>query len=535
MKNKFALFVILLIGIVCSYRLFQPGYFSMQDDMHVFRLSQFHQCVLDRQIPCRYISQGGLGYGYPLFNFYSPAPYILGEIFHLVGFSFIDSIKIVFIITSFIRPLGIYLLASLLFGQGGGLIAAIVFSLAPYQAINSFVRGAIAENLALSLLPFVFWSLLSKRYYLYTIFLSILALTHNLTLLYVAPLIILFTVFFQRKESKKIILSSLLSFGISAFFLLPAFFEKQFTTVTTMTQGYFNFVNHFATLKQLFINHDWGFGASLWGPIDDMSFQIGYLQWILPIIALLTIIKSKHKKFSLFFLIIGIFSLFLTHNKSTFIWLSLPFMSYYQFPWRFLGLAIFCFSLVSANLINFKPIKKFQNIFIIFVLSIELLLNFSYFKEDIWYSKITDKDILSQESLVRQSGAGLKDYWPKFGNNFPTTFATEVETLNGQTSISNFVKKSNHISTTIDVTSETALIKLPVVYFPIFLLTINGQKSSYFIDNDLGLINIELVNGKNNIDLFFTNTTIRTISNMLSIVSITLFISLLIYEKRKNK
>src|SRR5512145_2417915 len=119
MNRKLIIFILLIVGLIGSYRLMRPGYFSMQDDMHVFRLQQYDQCWQDLQIPCRRITEGGFGYGYPLYNFYSPLPYAVGEIFHLVGFSYIDSIKLVFITTSFIRPIGIFLLSSLFFGPGG--------------------------------------------------------------------------------------------------------------------------------------------------------------------------------------------------------------------------------------------------------------------------------------------------------------------------------------------------------------------------------------------------------------------------------
>ena len=165
--KKIIFCIIIFLGFTGSYRLMRPGYLSMADDMHVFRLQQLDKCVHDGQIPCRYVPDGGMGYGYPLFNFYSPFPYMVGEAFHLAGFSYIDSIKIVFIVTSFIRPLGMFLLSSVFFGPTGGLVSAILYALGPYQAVNSYVRGAIAENFALAVLPFVFWGLFKKRYFFF--------------------------------------------------------------------------------------------------------------------------------------------------------------------------------------------------------------------------------------------------------------------------------------------------------------------------------------------------------------------------------
>lgn len=540
MNKKFILIIIFLLGLIGSYRLFRPGYFSMQDDMHIFRLEQFDQCLHDGQIPCRYIAEGGLGYGFPLFNFYSPLPYAVGEIFHLVGFSFIDSIKLVFILTSFFRPVGIFLLSSIFFGTGGGLISAILFSLAPYQAVNSYVRGAIAENLALALVPFIFYFSIKRRYLLYSLFLFFLALSHNLTLLYISPLLLLTHLIFYRRQIISFIKYSFLGFTLSAFFLLPAFLEKQYTTVSTMTQGYFYYIIHFATLKQLFLNHfDWGYGASLWGPKDDMSFQLGYLQWLIPLALILYLLlhyksKIKHKLFILFFFTIGIFSLFLTHNKSTFIWQHIPLLPFYQFPWRFLAPAVFSFALVSGFLLQIKFFKKYHYLTVLLILFLELILNFSFFREDIWFSNLTDQQKLSPANITDQSGAGLKDYWPAYSTKFPEKFASGPEIISGSAQINSFSKNSLSATGKISVLSDSAFINLPVVYFPNFALKVDGQTSPYIIDHDLGLITLNLPLGTHSFVLSFENTPLRFIANTITLVSFIIFILLSLFRVKKS-
>lgn len=540
MNKIFIILIIFTLGLIGSYRLFRPGYFSMQDDMHIFRLQQLDQCVHDGQIPCRYISIGGLGYGYPLFNFYSPLPYVIGEGFHLASFSFIDSTKLVFILTSFVRPIGIFLLSSIFFGTSGGLISAILFSLAPYQALNSYVRGAIAENLALSLIPFVFYFSIKKKYLAFSFSILLLSLAHNLTLLYAIPLLFLTQIFFYRSSFFSFLKYLLLGFAMSAFFLIPAYFEKQFTTVQTMAQGYFNYIIHFATFNQIFLNHnDWGYGASLWGPVDDMSFQLGYLQWLIPLLLIIFLLfrfksKIKHKYLIMCLFLVGLISLFLTHNKSTFIWQHLPLLPFYQFPWRFLAPAVFTFALISGFLLQIKIFKKYSHLTILSILFFELLLNFSFFKEDIWLANLTDQQKLSSTNLIAQSGAGLKDYWPAFSTKFPDKFVSNPEVISGTAQINNFSKNSNSASGKITVSSDNAFINLPIVYFPIFSLKVDGQPSPYLIDHDLGLITLNLPQGIHTFYLHFENTPLRFIANTISAVSLIIFILLTIFREKKS-
>lgn len=549
-KRKIIILIsIILISLITFYRLCRPGYFSMMDDMHVFRLQQFDQCLHDGQIPCRFISDGGMGYGYPLFNYYSPLPYSIAEGFHLIGFSFINSLKITFASCHLIGVLGMFLFASLFWGETGAAISSIIFLLAPYQATDSWVRGAIAESLAINIIPWIFYFLTQfinhKKNKLFLIIsLASLFLSHNLISLAIAPVLLIYSIILLLKNKNlnlkslfRLTIPVLLSLGLSAFFVLPAIFEKNLVTVDTMTQGYFNYVNHFATLNQLFISRFWGYGASLWGPIDDMAFSVGLIQWLLPLISIILIIFNKHKKNSLsiiFFFLVFLFSLFLTHNKSTFIWKLFPFMPYFQFPWRFLSIAIFAASFISGSIVLLIK-KKFQTIILIIIALLTIILNFSYFKEDIWYPNLTDKEKLSTENIIVSSGAGLKDYWPKFGKNFPNSFSTQNPVvLKGKVDFIKFYKNSHSAQAYLSVNSDNAVFNLPMVYFPNWELKINGQNRDFQIDPDLGLIQLNLTSGQYSLELKFKNTPIRILANYLSLASLILF-AIMIVKKKNEK
>ncbi|HBP51235.1 TPA: hypothetical protein DD455_02805 [Candidatus Shapirobacteria bacterium] len=530
---KIKIFLLIVLSLLSSWRFFRPGYASMQDDIQVFRLQQFDQCLRDGQVPCRYIADGGLGYGYPLYNFYSPLPYAISESFHLLGFSYIDSIKITFIIPAFLRTFGMYLLATAFFGSFGGFLAAALYALAPYQAVNSLVRGAIGETWALALLPLVFWSLYQHKVKLSVLFLSCLLLSHNLTLIYAIPLLVVFSIL--TKKFKYLFRTLLWSGALCAFFLIPAFFEKNFTTVNTMTQGYFNFIIHFATLKELFISNFWGYSASMWGPIDGLSFNIGLFQWLIPILVFVLYTfkrKLKHRLIVTSFFLIGLFAIFLTHNKSTFIWNSLPFMAYFQFPWRFLGLSIFCFSFIGGGLVKLvKPNLKLP--LIIGLITIIVFINYPNFREDIWYGALTDNQKLNGSELIRQSGAGLKDYWPKYSQNFPDSYAPSSPiVLEGDVDFVKYYKNSHFSEAYLSVSSPTAIFNLPIVYFPEWELVVDGIKSDYTIEPDLGLIQIKLNQGEHHLQLSFVETPLRTFSNLFSLFALASFIILIIREKR---
>lgn len=500
-SKNILIILIVFLGLLSTHRLLRPGIHSMADEMHIFRLEQYDKCVRDLQIPCRYVPDAGFGYGYPLFNFYAPGFYAFAQFFHLIGFSLINSLKIVLVLTSIIGALGMFYLSK-------SLLSSTLFLFAPYQAVNIFVRGAFPEYLALNLIPWVFYFFKTKKYLWATIFLSLILISHTLTSIALL-LILLPYIFIFIKDYKKQILSLLLSFGLSAFFVLPAFFEKNLTTVNTMTQGYFQYVNHFATLNQLFISRFWGYGASLWGPKDDMAISIGLMQWLIPLLSLLFLLKIKKlDKKTIFYFLFALFFIFLTHNKSTFIWKTFSFMEYFQFPWRFLGISIFCFSLVVRKV-------KINKIFLAFLITIIIFLNLNFFKEDIWHKEYNfDKSKLS--------GLAIKDYWPNYGQEFPIKYI-ESKGIN---------KKSNKLSLKVTVPEEKMEIVLPLVYFPNWKVYVNNQEKEFEIDPLYGQIKINLNKGENNIFLEFKNTPIRTISNLISLTSLFILFFIIKYGKK---
>lgn len=526
LKNKFLPFVVLFfLSLLTFYRLLKPGLWSSQDDMHLFRLQQFHQCLVDGQIPCRFIRDGGFGYGYPLFNYYSPLVYIIAEIFHLFGLSLVNSLKLTFIFSNFLAPLGMYLLVAKIWGKSAGLLSATLFLFAPYRAVDFYVRGALAEFTALNLLPLFFWSYLQSNPYL-TIFISaIFLLSHNLYPILTVPLLILWLA--HQKKLKKILLF-LFSFMLSSFSLLPSLLEKNLVTVSSMTQAYFDYRAHFVTLKQLFFDRSWGFGASLWGPKDDMSFQIGLIHYLLPaILLLLLFIRRLHQRLSLlvfFSFFLAFFLIFLTHNRSTFIWQLFPPLSYLQFPWRLLGFVVFLLSLISGPLLNlnFSGFKKHISLFIFMVAT--TTLNFSYFKEDIWYPQNNDSYYLRSEEIIRQSAAGLQDYWPKSGATYPRQPAPDKPYSNQKIKIISYTKTSNSQIAEIETDQTEAIITFPLVYFPNWSASLDHQPIKIKIEPTLGLIQIPITSGYHHLYLEFHPTPIRTFANLLSVFSLLLLL-----------
>lgn len=553
-KNIIFLFLILIASFFSWRSLTFPGYFSMHDDMQFMRIYQMDKCFKDGQIPCRWVPDLGFGYGYPLFNYYPPFSYYLGEIFHLLGFSIIDSVKILFALGLVFSGIFMYFLAKEFWGEIGGLISALFYIYAPYRAVDVYVRGAMAENWGLVWFPLILlaiWKIIKKEKNLWIFVLAIsygfLLLSHNIMSFlfsFVALVWGLFLILYFKnlKKLENLIFGVVLAFGISAFFILPVIFEKKLVHIETMLMGYFNYLAHFADLRQLFLSNKWGWGASVWGPEDEMPFMIGYLHWGLVVVnfflACFLWFKKERVKFllSLFLVFFFLFTTFMTHSRSTPIWQKIKILEYLQFPWRFLGLVAFFSSFFSGAIIAFLKSEKIKYLGLLFLGLGVIFLNAGYFRPEKHFFEEKDADRLTGKKWQESLNNAIFDYLPIYAQYPPGEEAPKFpQVLSGKIEILDFKKGTNWQEFKVKV-QEEGKIQLSCYYFPLWTVWIDGNKTEIDYDNFFGLITFEVPSGEHQVKAKLLDTPVRKTGNVISLLSIFVvgggFIKTL---KRKNE
>lgn len=541
-------FLILVLSVFSFKSLLRPGYFPMHDDMQAMRVLQIDKCVKDGQIPCRWVPDMGYGYGYPQFIYYSPLPYYVMEIFHLGGMQIVDSVKAGIVLGFILSGLAMFLLGRSLWGNLGGLVSSIFYVFAPYHASDIYTRGAMGEFWALVFLPLIFWAIyefVQTEKQKYMVFLALstggLLITHNITSVAffpVAGLWALFLLFRYQKSKlwKKLFLSFLWGAGLAGFFLLPVIFEKKFVHVETMISGYFNYLAHFVSLKQLFFFSHWGYGSSELGPYDDLSFFIGTMQWVFSLIALVTafVFRKKEKVFPIviFLFLTALAATFMTHQRSSFIWSKVSLLSYFQFPWRFLTIVTFATSILSGYVIYNIKNKKTGTLLCAFMIFLVLLLNGFYFRPREWYD-IGDKEKFSGSLWEKELTISIYDYLPIYAK-FPPDKEAPLKPIvtEGMADFSSYTKGSDWQRGEAIVSSEKAKIVLPLYYFPGFKVWVDGKEvKTIDHNNDLGLISFYLENGSHEVYAKLLRTPVRVLGDCLSLGSI-LILVFVIFKKR---
>lgn len=541
LNKNWPFFLLLAISILTIWPTLSPGYFSHHDDLQVMRIFEMKRCILDLQIPCRWVPDMGYGNGYPLFNYYAILPYYIGAIFSFV-LGFLASAKLLFAIPLFLGSISMYLLAKEIFGIYPAIFASILYTFAPYRALDTYVRGDVTENFAIAMIPFCFYfalKLIKSGKLKYLVFLSLslglFLISHNIMTILFLPVLILIILYWLISQKwsnlSSVVLGLTLGIGLAAFFIFPAYFEKNLVQIDNLIRLDLNFRAHFVTINQLFFDRFWGYGASSPGTNDTISFQIGWPHWWIAVISLLVlIINFKSKRFSLFPLLlfgVFIFSIFMTHVRSAFIWEKIEILKFTQFPWRFLSLSIFTSSLLGAYLVSALKINRY----IIFVLVIlTIFLNFNFFKPKEFYPNLTDQQKLSGQLWEDQQKAAILDYLPKKAVQPREGAPKEPILKSGDAKFENFDLSSNRFSFSTKVITLSE-IEIPIFDFPNWKVFVSGKEFAHSNQNYLGRISIKLDRGDYVVSGKFQDTKIRTISNLITIISVLFLIYYVKFKK----
>ena len=539
-RNIIILSTLILLTLPTLLPFFNQKFFYTQDHIFIARLHQMNTALSDGNFPVRWSPD--MRFGEPLFNFYAPLPYYLGWLIKLLGLNLIWVAKILFILSSILSAITMYIFLKKLFSHKAAIFGVVLYTYAPYRAVDIYVRGALSEAWAFVFFPLIFYTsfLISEKVSLKRIsFLAFslagLFLTHNVTTLMFLPFLTLWWLYLAFKQkSLKIILPFLgsfaLSVGLAGFFLLPALFERQFIQTKYLLVGYFDFRAHFVAFYQFF-SPIWGYGSSLWGPKDDMSFQIGLVHWVTLVLALIVgLVYIKDKKLIWLFSFLGLsffLSLFLQHNKSAFIWEAIPSLAFIQFPWRFLSLSIFIVSITGGAITNYFK-NRFAIVYFILIAAV-IFVNLQYFRPQNFVDDSFFDKFLNVNSM--QSGIDLtKDYFPIWLKNDRVEYFGTPRPISGQIEVFDFVKKTGYAAGSINVLSPSQ-IEVPITYFPGWEVKANGNVINLSEPSVQGLMRFKLPKGEYKIELLLKDTPVRIIGNTLSLISIFLLLVLLGYKK----
>lgn len=530
-NNSLFILLIALFLFFLLWPLFHQGIFVSDDGgWMIIRLSAFHQSLKDGLFPVRWVERLNYGFGYPIFNFNYPGVFYLGEIIHLLSFNFTNSIKILFGMGMLSSGIFSYLWLKTKFNNLSALTGALIYLYAPYHLFDLYSRGSLGEIVALGVIPAIFY-FLKKNNFLFTgLSVCLLILSHNTLALLFLPVIIIY-ILINQKKLKENLISIILGILISSFFFVPALYDRQFTIFDSVAVS---------NWQEYFLNQQ-NFHLLGWGSIFVLifsTFMILYRKYCHCEESRLnqgdevTAIRrdpaeagQSCKKIPPFFFLISLVSIFLSSAFSSFLWQILPLPKLVQFPWRFLALSILGVSYLSAWLVahsgKIRVLIGGLLVLLFFLPSLRCLSNLNYLTvPDTYYSTNEDPTAIKNEYLP---------IWAKYES--PKERAKQLyEVYLGQADIQIVKNKSNQLILKTNL-KKSANIKINKLYFPGWNLKINDQKvnldSPYYqlsASYGDGLIRIPLLPETKKIELYWSETPIRLISDIISLIALFLLI-----------
>ncbi len=539
-----SILIILVVSFIAGFALLHPGLPPTHDgEYHVVRFIEFDRTLRGGSIYPRWAGDLNYGYGIPLFNYVYPLPNYFSSFIHFFGVSFIDAFKLNLFTAILLAGLFFYLWLKSFFKDKEAVIGAVFYIFSPYIFIDTYIRGSVGEMWAMAFFPAFLWSITQLIYKDKKIFLPIsitfLALvifSHNILALMFfsfAFFYFLFLIYLSKQRSKsliKLLIVGIVGLGLSAIFWLPALLETKYVVGLQI----YDYRNNFPDLYQLLFP-SWGSGFFGGDLNNQMSVQIGIANLLAVFISIVVFIKLFRKKdfrakLLGFFLALLFIVIFLMLRISLPIWENIPFMNYFQFPWRFLSLTILFSSFLAAGAISVTKHKLF--FIIMFFLPIVFALGYI---RPAYYMDRTDNYYATRPNFI--------DGTNSIGNSFNTVWfhakavrITAKITENKDIAINKLVIKPSNYRFEVIAQKQSAIV-LNTAYFPGWQVKIDG-KLILAQKNSEGLITFPIPEGKHFLEVNFGDTTIRLISKFISLVAFIAVVTLLIktwYIKYKHE
>ncbi|MEA3345333.1 MAG: 6-pyruvoyl-tetrahydropterin synthase-related protein [Chloroflexota bacterium] len=361
------LLLVFLLSSGAWLPLLHPGFLSTRaggdSPFLLIRLDQLVRNLRAGVFPVRWMPDAAYGLGYPFFNYYAALPYYLAAGLVLWGWGPIAALKITQAIGFLASGAAMYILGRCVFQRrASALLAAVAYVYAPFHLVNVYMRGdSLSEFYAFVWYPLLGWALLRLRerasagnVLLLGAAYGGLILTHNISALIATPVVIAYALLLlsdgdfgvnRRKFLLAGLAGGLLGLGLSSWFWLSAFLERDLVQLQEMTTGYFHFAGHFRGAD--LIQRHWLFDYTTGG--DHTPFCMGLIQALLSGLGSLALIGGWVKRrriaphpfgyrqgaFALFLLL---FTTWCITPLSRLLWEHLPLLELAQFPWRFLSL-----------------------------------------------------------------------------------------------------------------------------------------------------------------------------------------------------
>ncbi len=563
--------VVALLVLIAATPLLEPGLPDVADaPIHLFRTAEWVRNWQAGILIPRWSPYLAYGYGYPLFVFAPPLPYILAGSLHLLGLSLTSSIKLLSVGCFALGGFGMYALVRAHLDARAAVVAAAAYIFAPFLLREAYLYGGnYPQLLAISLFPSVLWAFdrvmeadRTGRILLAAGLYSALILSHNFHSLLFTPVLILYVVIStlarrrwgqirpQQEEdadsSSRGLGGGLLRAGLAmgmglgwtTYFWLPALVERRWTRAL---EDFYVEVSPFR-LRFLGVGDLLGLPEALDARAANPSlpFTLGIAIVALGSAGLVaTIFRTRTRWPALLFGLLLLLVVFMMLPGSEWLWSAIPLLALAEFPWRLLGLAaLACAALAGFAMTPWQKPAWASALSTLAVVAI-ILGSAVYLyppKPFVTYGPEGTPSLADQVRFERTTGAigstTLGEYLSMWVQAVPRTSPLVPDLLAGRAA-----EKLDRSSLPTGVEAQLLdqspnsvryrfagdrefSARFSTFYFPGWEARLNGRPVALRITEPYGLIEVPIPPGEQELTLRFAETPLRRASAWLSVASL---------------
>lgn len=543
-----------LAALIALLPLAPPGMVATHDGLlHIQRLIALDDAARQGVLFPRWLPDLAYGYGEPVFLYYAPLAYLPALVARMLGLGFVGSVEAASSLALVLSGLGMYLLARSLVGPRAATVAGVVYVLLPYQLVDLYVRGALAESWAFVWLPLTAWCLLGARRdnrARWSVGLALsfagLILTHNVTALLFTPALLALGVLLWlrpvpvgRSGWLRPIIGLAVGLGLSAWFWLPALAERSLVQIGETIEPDLFASFFFRTLPPFRLDLLYDYREPVSTALGSPIFwpQPGLVQVVVTLAgiggAMLTRGLLRYVAIWAILLVLG--GILMQLGPVARLYEVVPLLAFVQFPWRLLALVGLGTALLAAVLIEALNERRAARITLAaLVIGASLVTGLARLQPD---ETPVDERMLSSETLLRSE---LADY------GLGTTHSGEyVPVTSGQRNAARFRKtlvdaptearasgaaasslaiqrldwQPDRILADVQATTPDRLV-IHQFAFPGWVASIDGVPAPIQPAAPLGLLAVDVPAGAHTVEFAWTQTPLRLVALVASLLTL---------------
>ncbi len=547
--------LICLLGLPATVPLWRSRLPRSFDGLfHLFRLLEIDRLAHQGVLFPRWAPDLLFGYGYPLFDFVPHLPYYVSEALYATGLSLVHAMLLSFGLALVASGLAMYVYVRDVFGSKAAIVSAVAYMYAPFHLYDILFRGHLPGAWAMVLFPLTLWSFRrlirngGAVYWASSILLYAgCFLSHNPANFIFTPFLVCYLVLLvwlsagrRRSAACRGAATLLVGAGLTAFFWLPALWDRQFIQLDRMiTPPDLDYHTHFITVADLLALPSTATSGLMNPQVPNSLGPVLVSLSIISVIGLRRLPGSEERGHLLISLcgLAGV--VFMVLPQSAAVWDSLTLLKYLVFPHRFLRLACLLMAILcgAASRLFADQETRFPPSFVVTLTSVVMVVVFSLpLLYPPYYDQLAlDPSFADMMQFERATGTmgttSFGEYLPVWVEWIPHTSPLEPMYLSGS-SISRLDESNLPEGTVISgarFTPTSAMVDVSApqpfqatfnsLYFPGWQGYVDGQRTEITPTPGLGVSSLFVPSGEHRVELRFEDTPARKASRAISVLS----------------